>query len=1389
MPTSSFVKASLLALMFTVACGGGGRSNEDAGGVASGQDGSLGTSTDAGGQTDAAVRDSKVDLPDTGGGATDAGNGCKTVCAADDCGAVPNGCDDLITCPACGQGLVCGQSAPNKCGAPPPVVCTPALAADVCAGKCGAVSDGCSGVILCSGEAGGVSCGSNQACKSSVCTDLGSTCTPLNCAQKGHSCGDDGDGCGGTISCGACAGGETCTFASTGNLCKTVIVPVCDATPIADACAGTCGKVGDGCGRELDCESSPLTGCPVGQSCGGGGTPGVCGGGQTCTPLAASVVCAGKCGSQSDGCGSAIVCNASNGGQVCDTAAGESCGGGATTNVCGKPACEPKTMAELCPMVSGNKSCGRQPDGCGNLVDCGNCASDQQCGLTTASVCGTIPSCQPTPVATACAGKCGVVPDGCGSSYTCDSSNGGVVCTGNEYCGANAQANQCGAPPVSCVAKTCAQLGHTCGLASDGCGHVLNCWPSCPSNDPSCSATCGTNAACLANQTTGAQSCVAGGPTCSGSLCSAVPASCPVGTSTKLSGKVVTPGRLVNSVTYNQLPVPNALVYIPAEPNTALPDLFEGVQAGNTASCGRCDDEKLVADGQSVLAAAVTNYKGEYTLEGRIPVGVAFKLVIKVGKWRRVVQIAADVATSCQTVVLTSEQSRLPSSTTDGLTGTHLPKVAVSTGDVDAMECVLLGMGFAQTEFTAPTGTGRVHMYRANGQITSGTTCTGTYQATNPTRTIDCTASSNSGCKNNRTGCSYSNADTNLYTSQAAINAYDLVVFDCEGGGHYRRAATPLSRVLAYTNNGGRVFASHWSYEWLDNNGTLDTASAWNSPSNDSDNSATAFVSLPSGPTVRTAANPVKSLLYRDWLTYQGALSGTTAGQTTTPATPQLAITDPRDVAGTTAGTSTDEWMYRVKSSTSRIQQLSFNTPYAATEANICGRVAFTAFHVAATTSGATLSSNDVTFPGACTGTSLTAQEKTLAFMLFDLATCVSAGDPPAAPACVPKTTTDVCPGVNDACGYISDGCGGVVDCAGCAAGFYCDGNTCRPQQCTPSTCTSLGYTCGSHADGCGAIARNSQGVEGCGVCTGGQTCGLTSPGICGGCVQIDRATACPANSCGSVSDGCGGTYDCGVCVAPNTCGGGGANRCGPGTCTAISMATACANKDCGVVADGCGGTYTCGTCTAPDTCGGAGAPNVCGHPTCTAKTQQAACMGLSCGFVSDGCGGSINCGTCPNGGVCGGAGANKCGSTCAPTTCDAQNANCGNVADQCGSLLNCGSCPVGQVCGATTPNRCGPGLSCTPTTCTAASAECGLIGDGCGAVLDCGVCVSPKTCGGAGVSNHCGTGTGGCNKLTCGGQSVQCGAASDGCGGLLDCGTCPSGSYCQGGVCNSIAI
>src|SRR6185295_8140285 len=107
-----------------------------------------------------------------------------------------------------------------------------------------------------------------------------------------------------------------------------------------------------------------------------------------------------------------------------------------------------------------------------------------------------------------------------------------------------------------------------------------------------------------------------------------------------------------------------------------------------------------------------------------------------------------------------------------------------STGDVDAMECVLRGMGIAQAEFTVPSGAGRIHMYRANGaRMGAATGCSGTYVSGGQTRS--CTSNNNDGCVQHRTGCTFAGEttvpDTDLYASQDALNAYDMVVFDCEG--------------------------------------------------------------------------------------------------------------------------------------------------------------------------------------------------------------------------------------------------------------------------------------------------------------------------------------------------------------------------------------------------------------------------------------------------------------------------------------------------------------------------------------------------------------------------------------------------------------------------------
>ena len=128
----------------------------------------------------------------------------------------------------------------------------------------------------------------------------------------------------------------------------------------------------------------------------------------------------------------------------------------------------------------------------------------------------------------------------------------------------------------------------------------------------------------------------------------------------------------------------------------------------------------------------------------------------------------------------------------------------------------------------------------------------------------------------------------------------------------------------------------------------------------------------------------------------------------------------------------------------------------------------------------------------------MTAQEKLLEYMIFDLGSCV----PPK--TCVPKKA---CPAGQD-CGYAPDGCGKLIACGDCPDGEACgvgqppvpnqcgklvcppDNPNCQP-TCPPQTCASQGIECDQSSDGCGQLLD-------CGVCAAGQLC------IMGKCVHVN---------------------------------------------------------------------------------------------------------------------------------------------------------------------------------------------------------------------------------------------------------------------------------------------
>jgi hypothetical protein len=545
---------------------------------------------------------------------------------------------------------------------------------------------------------------------------------------------------------------------------------------------------------------------------------------------------------------------------------------------------------------------------------------------------------------------------------------------------------------AGCGTKTCADLGWACGYTVDLCDHIIDCADE--------GLVCQPNEACRGG-VDGPTECVPAGEPCE--LCVAIPDCSAAAQPTRITGRVVTPGREADATDANQVGVPNAIVYILRTTASDLPDVGTGIPIDGT-SCDRCEDQDL----GPVLVGTVTDAAGNFTLEGNVPVGQEFLLVVKAGKFRRAITYTVPGNAACATTALPTAMpdnpTRLPRSMDDGIK-VNLPRVAVSTGQIDAMECVFEKMGISHTEFGNPgsdgTATPRIHLYR--GGTSSGSPAGARVDADTPFNSV-------------------------LYGDLARLQSYDMIVSDCEGqtfdDSRAERNANG-AKVREYVNRGGRMFASHLSFTWLDQNGTAayteddpiatglgnagrtwDTNYAANANLN---TSGTGVISIDT--TARPSASP-RIQIFADWMESEGV---------TTPPSYSFGITDPRSLVSALASLD-EEFVYR-SDGNGRVQQFSFNTPYGAPEGATCGRVAYSGFHVAATGGGLTPFATS-TFPTHCTG-DLTAQEKVLLYMLFDLGACVGA-EPPVVPSCEPLGC-----GVND-CGFIPDGCGNVLDCGPC---------------------------------------------------------------------------------------------------------------------------------------------------------------------------------------------------------------------------------------------------------------------------------------------------------------------------------------------------------------------
>ena len=244
-----------------------------------------------------------------------------------------------------------------------------------------------------------------------------------------------------------------------------------------------------------------------------------------------------------------------------------------------------------------------------------------------------------------------------------------------------------------------------------------------------------------------------------------LPVACAVASAqtTTISGTVYDPR------TTNALPLPNVLVYATTAPVAPLP---AGVQCLTyQAPTG-------------VVSYAYTAVDGSFTL-ANIPQNATYTIVIQAGKWRRQFPNESVGASPLTGLVL-----NMPANRTEG----DIPQIAIVTGSVDGVECVLLHMGIASSEFTDDTGSvnpgGRIHLYQGRG---------------NPGAEISSSTPTESALTGN----------------PATLAGYDMVMFPCQGG-LFLQAANPLANIVNYANAGGRVFTTHYSYVYLDSESPAD---------------------------------------------------------------------------------------------------------------------------------------------------------------------------------------------------------------------------------------------------------------------------------------------------------------------------------------------------------------------------------------------------------------------------------------------------------------------------------------------------------------------------------------------------------------------------------------
>lgn len=332
-------------------------------------------------------------------------------------------------------------------------------------------------------------------------------------------------------------------------------------------------------------------------------------------------------------------------------------------------------------------------------------------------------------------------------------------------------------------------------------------------------------------------------------------------------------------------PLPNILVYV-ATPGAVVAPFA----AGPGASCG---NQNAVVSG-SPLVSTTTDYKGNFSLtSSALNTLSSVNLVIQAGKWRR--QYANTAITGGGTTPVGNLY--MPANASQG----DLPTIAVVTGAVDAVECILQQMGISGSEVTDVGGAGHINFFQ-------GTQSPGAKATSSSTTT-----------------------EAQLMTNSSLLNGYDMLMLGCQGTAtdptvtNAATASTVQGNLLNYADIGGRVFATHYEYVWLDKAGTFAAAAKWGTPTG---NSITPTSSGTGTITVDTSYP--EGVTLANWLQYIGASPAGTAGYAQIPNV-QNVRQDQEGVIPPTQSWGTLDPPYDSQAIGTPVMQFSFDTPLNAT--------------------------------------------------------------------------------------------------------------------------------------------------------------------------------------------------------------------------------------------------------------------------------------------------------------------------------------------------------------------------------------------------------------------------------------------------------------------------